>query len=236
MAGYAIPEVAGRHRLGRRAPERPQGPAGRGRRRHHGLRPGPHPRRRRLELDDPAPAITVRRDIITEGRARAAAAPARASATTPRSSSTATTTTGSPPRPSGCSRCTATSNVRLMNGGRKKWLAEGRELTTETPALAAGELPGRASPTPVAARPPRRGARRRRRRRRGARRRALARRVHRRDPGAAGPARRPRSAAATSPAREHPVGAGRQRGRHLQVRRRAARALRRQGHRRPTRT
>src|SRR5437016_11056335 len=25
------------------------------------------------------------------------------------------------------------SDVRLMNGGRKKWLAEGREVTTETP-------------------------------------------------------------------------------------------------------
>jgi thiosulfate/3-mercaptopyruvate sulfurtransferase len=28
-------------------------------------------------------------------------------------------------------------DVRLMNGGRKKWLAEGRELTRETPAIAA---------------------------------------------------------------------------------------------------
>lgn len=27
-------------------------------------------------------------------------------------------------------------HVRLMNGGRKKWLAEGRELTTEVPAVA----------------------------------------------------------------------------------------------------
>jgi thiosulfate/3-mercaptopyruvate sulfurtransferase len=27
------------------------------------------------------------------------------------------------------------SDVRLMNGGRKKWLAEGRELSTEAPAL-----------------------------------------------------------------------------------------------------
>jgi thiosulfate/3-mercaptopyruvate sulfurtransferase len=26
--------------------------------------------------------------------------------------------------------------VRLMNGGRKKWLAEGRELTTEVPSVA----------------------------------------------------------------------------------------------------
>ena len=29
------------------------------------------------------------------------------------------------------------SDVRILNGGRKKWLAEGRELTTETPSYAA---------------------------------------------------------------------------------------------------
>src|SRR6266566_5911253 len=29
------------------------------------------------------------------------------------------------------------SDVRLMNGGRKKWLAEGREVSTETPKPAA---------------------------------------------------------------------------------------------------
>jgi thiosulfate/3-mercaptopyruvate sulfurtransferase len=27
------------------------------------------------------------------------------------------------------------NNVRLMNGGRKKWIAEGRELSTETPKI-----------------------------------------------------------------------------------------------------
>ena len=45
---------------------------------------------------------------------------------TPPSSSTATTTTGSPPTPSGSSSTTASANVKLMNGGRKKWIAEGR--------------------------------------------------------------------------------------------------------------
>ena len=32
-------------------------------------------------------------------------------------------------------------DVRLMNGGRKKWLAEGRELTTDAPELTPDELP-----------------------------------------------------------------------------------------------
>ena len=27
------------------------------------------------------------------------------------------------------------SDVRLMNGGRKKWLSEGRELTTDVPSV-----------------------------------------------------------------------------------------------------
>jgi thiosulfate/3-mercaptopyruvate sulfurtransferase len=41
-------------------------------------------------------------------------------------------------------------DVRLMNGGRKKWLSEGRELTTEAPAL---------SPTPYKANEPDRSIR-----------------------------------------------------------------------------
>ena len=55
---------------------------------------------------------------------------------------TGTTTTGSPPGPSGKPRFTATRMCSLMNGGRKKWLAEGRELTTDSadPAPTAYEL------------------------------------------------------------------------------------------------
>ena len=43
-----------RRRLGPGAPQRPEGPLRRGRRRHRRLRAEPHPGRRRLELDQPA--------------------------------------------------------------------------------------------------------------------------------------------------------------------------------------
>ena len=33
------------------------------------------------------------------------------------------------------------NDVRIMNGGRKKWLAEGREVSTEVPKPAAANLP-----------------------------------------------------------------------------------------------
>ena len=38
-------------------------------------------------------------------------------------------------------------DVRIMNGGRKKWLAEGRELGNQTPAIALGQLPAPGQPT-----------------------------------------------------------------------------------------
>ena len=41
------------------------------------------------------------------------------------------------------SSSTATSDVRLMNGGRKKWEAEGRPTDHRAPQLAADQLPGR---------------------------------------------------------------------------------------------
>ena len=70
----------------------------------------------------------IRRDIASrEDLQRAAVAP-RASAPTPTSCSTATTTTGSPPGPTGSSSCTASSDVSLLNGGRKYWLDNGLPL------------------------------------------------------------------------------------------------------------
>ena len=38
-------------------------------------------------------------------------------------------------------------DVRIMNGGRKKWLAEGRELDTATPSVDADHLQGARRPT-----------------------------------------------------------------------------------------
>ena len=38
-------------------------------------------------------------------------------------------------------------DVRLMNGGRKKWLAEGRDLSTEAAARSAGRITGRRTRT-----------------------------------------------------------------------------------------
>ena len=54
-------------------------------------------------------------------------------ATTRPWSSTATRTTGGPATPSGSSSCSATTKCQIMNGGRKKWMAEGRPLTTDVP-------------------------------------------------------------------------------------------------------
>ena len=48
-------------------------------------------------------------------------------------------------------------DVRLMNGGRKKWLSEGRELSTEKPSRPARQLPGEAA-RPLAPRLPAAGA------------------------------------------------------------------------------
>ena len=67
------------------------------------------------------------------GRHSRRCCPPRASATTTPSCSTAATTTGSRPTPTGTSSSTATSDVRLLDGGRKKWELDGRELTAEVP-------------------------------------------------------------------------------------------------------
>ena len=43
-------------------------------------------------------------------------------------------------------------DVRIMDGGRKKWLAEGRELSTEKPSFSAEDVQGQAIPTSRCAR------------------------------------------------------------------------------------
>ena len=115
-----------------------QGQAHRGRRRYDGVRRRPHRRRRRLQLDEPAPGPGPPRHHL-EGRARGAARQRRRRATTTPSCSTATTTTGSPPTPSGCSRCTATRTS-------SSWTAAARSGSTRT-------APSRR--TPPRRRPPR---------------------------------------------------------------------------------
>ena len=120
-------------------------------------------------------------------------------------------------------------DVRLMNGGRKKWLEEGRELTTDRRTWRRAELHAPRTRTcrcaPSCPRPwrPSRGASQ------GAGRRAQPGRVQRRDPGPARPARDLPARRPHPRRRQHPLGPGLQRGRHLQVLRRAEGALRRQG-------
>jgi thiosulfate/3-mercaptopyruvate sulfurtransferase len=123
------------------------------------------------------------------------------------------------------------SDVRLMNGGRKKWLAEGRELATGTPQVkpahyqaAEPDLSLRAFLPQVQAAVSAR----------------IAGLVDVRSPQEfSGEILAPPGTARNLPARrthsgraQHPVGQGLQRGRHLQIGRRAAPALRRRRHRR----
>ena len=109
-------------------------------------------------------------------------------------------------------------DVKLLDGGRKKWELDGRPLTTDEVPRPADHLHG-AGPGHLDPRLPRRGRRRHRHPEPG--RRPLPRRVLRQ----AVRARPPAAGAAAAP-RPHPhrdqraVVQGRQRGRHLQVRRR----------------
>ena len=108
------------------------------------------------------------------------------------------------------------ADVRLMDGGRRKWVEEGRDLTTAVP-----------SPPParyVASGPDlalraflRRGHGGIRERQRRLRRRAQPRRVHGPHPGAAGPARDLPARRPHPGRQEHPLEPGLQRRRHLQV-------------------
>ena len=83
----------------------------RSRRRHRGLWPGPHPGRRRRQLDHPARRSDSPRHSV-QGRLGQAAQRRRRVGPTRASSSTATTTTGSPPSPTGSARSTATRTPR----------------------------------------------------------------------------------------------------------------------------
>ena len=74
-------------------------------------------------------------------------------------------------------------DVRIMDGGRKKWLAEGRDLSTSKPTFHEATYTGEGR-RHLAARVPAGSAGRSERKEGGARRRAQPAGVHRRDPGA----------------------------------------------------
>src|SRR5579884_1664977 len=119
-------------------------------------------------------------------------------------------------------------DVRIMNGGRKKWLSEGRELETGAAPAHAGTSYKAAEPdlSLRAFLPQVEG---------GAVAGCDARRcpqspgVHRRDSGAPGPARDLSARRPHSRRSQHPVEQSVQRGRHFQERRGIAETLRRRG-------
>ena len=76
------------------------------------------------DLQDP-----VKRDFVDRAGSRPCCRSGASPTTTP-SSSTAATTTGSPPTPTGTSSSTGTTTW-LLDGGRKKWELESRELVTD---------------------------------------------------------------------------------------------------------
>ena len=119
------------------------------------------------------------------------------------------------------------TNTKILDGGRVKWEKEGRPMTTDVAEIACALR--------VQGRPPRRRTDPRVHERRSnapghrgqARRRSLARRVHRQEAAHGRVPAGGRAARRTHPGgEERSLGASRQRRRHLQVRRRAARDLR----------
>ena len=118
--------------MGRAESVHPRPGLRRGRRRHRRLRHRAHPRRREDQLEDRAAGSGPPR-LRRPAPASRSCCPPRASPTTTPSCCTAATTTGSPPTPTGTSSCTATPDVKLIDGGRKKWELDGRALVTDVP-------------------------------------------------------------------------------------------------------
>ena len=213
MSEYAK-DVLVEPELARGAPRRRRHPHRRGRREPRALRRGPHPRRDRVRLEE-GPAGPGQARLPRPGGLRRAV---RTQRHLQRPHDRALR------RPQQLVRrlhllvpeVLRPRQVLLLNGPREKWIADGRPTSTEAPGHAPASVhrPARRRRDP---RTPRGGAGRARRRHQ-ARRRALARRVRRRDDLAQ------RLRAGGRPARRahprcglDPVGAGRQRGRHLQV-------------------
>ena len=219
--------LACRRRLGQGPSRRPGRPLRRGRRRHDRLRAEPPAGCRRLELDEPAVRRHPPRHRHARGLQRAAVRD-RASARTRRSSCTATTTTGSRRGPTGSSSCTAiatsaSSTAGASTGSTTACRSPPTSRRTRRPATSCPRptsalrafrddiLPRLGDPelALVDVRSPAEfnGE-------------VIAPAGHERD----GPARR-----AHPGRRQHPVGPDGPRGRHVQERRRAGRALRGQG-------
>ncbi len=115
--------------------------------------------------------------------------------------------------------------VKLLDGGRKKWELDGRPLSSDAVSRA-GHVLHRGPAGQHHPGVPGRGHRRHQRQEPG--RRPLARRVLRQNPGARAPAAGTKPAARTRPRRhQRAVEQGRQRGRHLQVRRGVGQVVRR---------
>ena len=102
---------------------RPHPGRGEGRLAHRAQRPG-HPRLRRRRALRPDLRRARHRPRHHGGR------------------STATRTTGGPPTRCGCSPCSATPTCGILDGGRAKWVAEGREMTTDAAQAGGRRLPG----------------------------------------------------------------------------------------------
>ncbi len=121
-------------RLGESPPRRSGRSLRRGRRRHHRLRPEPHPRRRRLELDQPA-ADGVRRDIA--GREEFGALLSKSGI----GPDTTIVLYGDNNNWFAAwaywqLQALRRRNLRLLNGGRKFWLDNNLPLSTDVPAYA----------------------------------------------------------------------------------------------------
>ena len=123
-------------RLGREEPRRPRHRLRRGRRGHHRLRRRPHPRRRQARLED-RPAGPGAPGLRQQGSSSRRCSRSGASATTTPSSCTAATTTGSPRTRTGTSSSTATATSSCSTAA-----ARSGSWTTVRSSTDAGVPPG----------------------------------------------------------------------------------------------
>ena len=176
----------------------------------------------KADLQDP-----VRRDFVNKDAVRGAAVRARASPTTTPSCSTAATTTGSPPTPTGTSSSTATTTSSCSTAAARSGSSTPASWSTEVPSPAGDDV-HRQGAGHLDPRLPRRGRRGHRHRRTSS---TCARPTS--TPAGCSPRRTCRRSSRSGrphpDRREHPVEQGRQRRRHLQVRRGAQGAVRGKG-------
>ena len=136
----AIPTTSSSTPTGPAAPQRPEGPLRRGRRRHHRLRAEPHPGRRRLELDEPAvrrhpPRHRQPRGVLELLQRVRASAP-----------DTTIVLYGDNNNWFAAwaywqLKLYGHQDVSIINGGRKYWLDNGLPLSVDVPSLPGDRLP-----------------------------------------------------------------------------------------------